>query len=361
MNRFLITTCALSILYVTTAFSQSAKINWAKAADSAQQALTTQFWSNSENYYLHNNSGNTTFDYWWNAHALDILANGYARTKDPAYTTRMSNLLKGIYTMNGSKWANKFYDDMEWLALACLHAYDVTDDKKYKEVAQLLWDNIRQGWTNVHGGGIMWQTGTPDSKNACSNGPAIIVAARLYKLNRDEQDLHWAKKIYEWQQTYLVDTSRGVVWDAFGNYNETGLYTYNQGTWLGAALELYTITKEDKYLQDALKTASYITSDQQKFAPNGILKDEGTGDGGLFKGIFISYLNQLTRSREIPRSTRTWYIQFLKTNGESLLNNATYRPDYVFNSDWRSQPNGPKTDGSIQLSACMLLEALAGL
>ncbi|MBO9203245.1 MULTISPECIES: glycoside hydrolase family 76 protein [Niastella] len=360
MNQFL-TLLALSILSVTTAFSQSVKINWSKAADSAQQALTTQFWSKSQNYFLHNNNGNDTFDYWWNAHALDVLANGFTRTKDPAYTARMSNLLTGIYNMNGSHWANKFYDDMEWLALACLHAYDVTNDSKYKEVAEILWDNINAGWTNIHGGGIMWQSGMPDSKNACSNGPAIIIAAKLYKLNKAGEDLSWAKKIYQWQEAYLVDTSRGVVWDAFGNYKETGLYTYNQGTWLGAALELYTITKDNKYLQDALKTANYIIKDQQKFAPNGILKDEGAGDGGLFKGIFISYLNELIRLKEISRSTRNEYIQFLKTNGESLLTKATYRPDYIFNSDWSAQPKGPKTDGSIQLSACMLLEALAGL
>ncbi|OQP45579.1 hypothetical protein A4H97_32265 [Niastella yeongjuensis] len=361
MNQFLSTALTLSILFGTTAYSQTTKINWSKAADSAQQALTTQFWSGTQNYYRHNNNGNDTFDYWWNAHALDVLADGYARTKDPAYATRMGNLLSGIYKMNGSKWTNSFYDDMEWLALACLHAYDVTDDNKYKEVAQLLWDNINAGWTKIHGGGIMWQTGTPDSKNACSNGPAIIIASKLFKLTKNDDYLFWAKKIYEWQEVYLVDTSRGVVWDAFGNYNETGLYTYNQGTWLGAALELYTITKDNKYLQDAVKTASYIVNDQQKFSPNGILKDEGAGDGGLFKGIFISYLNQLARLRELNRATRNQYVQFLKTNGESLLTKATYRPDYTFNSDWRSQPNGPKTDGSIQLSACMLLEALAGL
>jgi predicted alpha-1,6-mannanase (GH76 family) len=332
---------------------------WAKAADSAQLALNTQFWSATEQYYKQNNDGHTGYNYWWNAHALDVLVDGYLRTKDPAYTTRMNALLDGMYKKNGLTWMNKCFNDMEWMALACIRAYEATHDSKYKELAQRLWDYIKTGWTNDHGGGIMWQTAAPSVKNACSNGPAMIIAARLYKLNKKEEDLNWAKRICQWQQAYLVDTSRGIVWAGFGNYKETGIYTYNMGSWVGGTLELYKITNDETYLQNAIKTASYIINDRQRFSPGGILEGEGNGDGGLYKGIFIRYLVQLIQQGRLDRSTKTTWLQYLTANGERLLSNATYRPDFVFNTNWSTLPESPKMDCSIHLSATMLLESLA--
>jgi predicted alpha-1,6-mannanase (GH76 family) len=351
----------LTILICSSLLSTAQKRDWSTSADSAQQALTAQFWSADEKYYKHNNDENTGFDYWWNAHALDVLVDGFIRTKDPAYKTRMDDLLTGMFKKNGNKWENNFYDDMEWLALACIRVYDATKDSKYKDLAQTLWTMIKTGWSDVHGGGIMWAKDHPSAKNACSNGPAIIIAARLYKLNKNKDDLNWARKIYNWQRDTLIDTTRGVVYDGYGNTKETAIYTYNQGTWLGGALELYTITKDKQYVKDAIRNASYVINDQQRFSPNGILKGENSGDGGLFKGIFIRYLVQLILHGNLDNYTRTLYLKYLQANGESLLTKATYRPDYLFGTTWRSLPVSPKMDCSIQLSGIMLLEALAQL
>ncbi len=133
----------LTILICSNLISAAQKRNWAKAADSAQQALTTQFWSTEEKYYKHNNDNNPGFDYWWNAHALDVLVDGYIRTKDAAYTTRMKDLLTGMHKKNGNKWENNYDDDMEWLAIACIRAYEATKDAKFKELAQELWTMIK--------------------------------------------------------------------------------------------------------------------------------------------------------------------------------------------------------------------------
>lgn len=248
---------------------------------------------------------------------------------------------------------------MEWLTIACLRAYKATHDKQYKDLAQTLWELIKPGWTAINGGGIQWAKHAPNAKNACSNGPALIIAAQMYKLNKHKDDLDFAKKIYQWQRANLVDLTRGIVWDGYGNHKESGIFTYNQGTWLGGALELYTITKDTQCLHDAIRNANYVINDQRKFSPNGILKGEGSGDCGLFKGIFIRYLTQLIRSGNVDEHTRSMYMKFLKTNGESLLTKATFRPDYVFNSNWSSLPASSKMDCSIHLSACMLLESIA--
>jgi predicted alpha-1,6-mannanase (GH76 family) len=244
------------------------------------------------------------------------------------------------------------------MALACLRAYKATNDVKYKDLAQSLWTTIKTGWTSVNGGGIMWEKNSPSSKNACSNGPAIILAVRLYKLNGNADDLAWAKKIYNWQRSSLVEPARGVVWDGYGNYNENMILTYNQGTWLGGALELYTITGDVQCLKDAVRVANYVMNDLNKFSPNGVLKGEGSGDGGLFKGIFIRYFTQLILLGNLDEYTKSLYLQYIKTNGESLLGKAVWRPEFVFNPAWTGLPSNSRLDCSVQLSGIMLLEAI---
>ncbi|TKC12777.1 glycosyl hydrolase family 76 [Pedobacter polaris] len=337
------------------------KVDFAKAANMAHVALDAEFYNQTQNYYNHNNTGNVGFNYWWNAHALDVQVDAYNRTKDAKYLPKMKALLNGCFVKNGNTYKNTFYDDMQWWALACLRAYDATGDVEYKNVAEQLWTWIKVGWTTVNNGGIMWATGSPSSKNACSNAPAAIIAARLYKLNNNPDDLVWAKKIYTWMRTYLVESARGVVWDGYGNTAEGMILTYNQGTWLGAGLELYTITNEKPYLDDAVRNANYVINDQVKFSPNGVLKGENSGDGGLFKGIFIRYMTQLVLKNALDPYTKQIYVKYLKTNGESLYNKALKSPENVFGNDWATKPTTKNGDASVQLSAIMLFEALEEL
>ncbi|TKC61262.1 glycosyl hydrolase family 76 [Pedobacter hiemivivus] len=333
-------------------------VDWAKAAEQSQTTLDEQFYSVTGNYYNQNNNGHLGFNYWWNAHALDVLIDAYNRTKDPKYLTKMDNLLAGCYVKNGNTYWNTFYDDMEWWALACLRAYDATKDEKYKTMARQYWTWIKVGWSEVKNGGIAWASGSKDSKNACSNAPAVIIAAKLYQLDNNPDDLVWAKKIYSWLKTYVVESSRGLVWDAYGNSSEDNIYTYNQGTWVGAGLELYKITNEQVYLNDAIRNVNYVMNDQVKFSPKGVLKGENTGDGGLFKGIFIRYMAQMVLRGGLDDYTRELYVKYLKNNGQSLYTKATRQPENTFGADWASRPNSKISDSSVQLSGLMLFEAL---
>jgi predicted alpha-1,6-mannanase (GH76 family) len=317
----------------------STTVSWAEVADNAQAALTTQYWSVTNRYFYQNNDGNSGFNYWWNAHALDVLVDGYNRTHNSKYLTQMQNLMAGVKAKNNNTMQNTFYDDMEWMSLAALRAYAATNDVFYKTTAVQLWEWIKPGWTTVNNGGIMWASGSPNSKNACSNAPAAIIAARMYQLDKNPDDLAWAKKIYDWQKTYLIDATRGLVWDGYGNKNEGNIYTYNQGTYIGAGVELYKITKEIAYRDEAVRNADYIIGNQLKFSPNGILKGENTGDGGLFKGIFIRYLSQLIIYGDLD-------------------NKATRKPEYVFGPDWVTLPSGNVSDCSVHLSGLMLFETL---
>lgn len=197
------------------------------------------------------------------------------------------------------------------------------------------------------------------SKNACSNGPACILAARLYQEFGDESNKEWALKIYNWEKSTLFNSNNGMVYDNINS--ETGViqkdwvFTYNQGTFIGSAVELYKIMGERAYLNDAALAADYTAS---SLVSNSILKSEGTGDGGLFKGIFIRYFTDLIQQDRLDATAKKRYIQFLEHNAETLWTQGTNKPAVFFGPNWSTKP-GSSTGLTEQLSGSMLIEAMA--
>ena len=126
--------------------------NYSLLADSLQAATYNTFISADRNYFVQNNNGTTTFNYWPQAHMLDVLLDGYLRTKNAQYTARMKALLDGIKIKNGGAYPNEFYDDMGWLANASVRAYNTTNDADYLNVAQILYTEIKGGVNNNAGG-----------------------------------------------------------------------------------------------------------------------------------------------------------------------------------------------------------------
>lgn len=335
---------------------------WEEIADSAQTSMN-YFWNAGQKYFNSTNNSTSWTNYWPSAHGLDVLTDLYIRKPSAALKERMDAVVTGVKAKNGNTYINYYYDDMEWMALACLRAFKATNDAQYKDIAQLLWTDIKGGWSSDLGGGIWWRKDN-SSKNAPSNLPAAILAARLYKEFNNPEDLEWAKKIYNWQKDVLYEPNSGWVYDnidAAGNKNTSWKFTYNQGTFIGAALELYLVTNSTLYINDAIKAADYaVSSGQLTDIANGILKDEGGGDGGLFKGVFVRYFTRLIIDGSIETSKKTQYINFLKTNAQKLWTSGTNKSQILFGTAWNTQPSAT-TDFSTQLSGMMLFEAMAAL
>ena len=281
----------------------------------------------------------------------------------------MKDLLEGIKTKNGGSYSNVFNDDMLWLGNASMRAYNATGDTDYLDVAKLLWDDVLQSYSDVVGGGIAWKKNTPNSKNTVSNGPAIILAIRLYEVTGEEGYLSCAKSIYAWEKENLIDPDNGEVWDNIhlenGNaeVQKEWVFTYNMGTWIGAGVWLYKSTGEAGYLADALRTAQTILT-SSKITNNSILKNEGQGDGGLFKGIFVRYFTQLLLEDDVSNIDRQVFIDFLKYNAKTFYKKGLSRPDMLASPNWNAAWNaapGDKTDLTTQLSGAMLIEAAAKL
>ncbi|MBE9583225.1 glycosyl hydrolase family 76 [Mucilaginibacter sp. JRF] len=337
--------------------------NWALTADTLQEKLYNTFLAANGRYFVQDDAGNATFHYWRNAHVLDVLVDGYQRTDNEVYIQRMKSQLNGMIQTNGNSLFNEYYDDMEWLALSTLRAYQATDDADYLNAANALWTDIKTGLNNNQGGGIAWRKSQLDYKNTPANAPAIIFAARLSRVNNNAADLELAKTLYTWLKGTLVDPSTGIVWDGI-NGNGDGqisknLYTYNQGIFVGAALELYHATNDAAYLNDAVRTAKAALASGD-ITPGGILKGEGQGDGGLFKGILIRYFTLLAQEEAVAAIDRNELVKFLKFNAETLYTNGIARPAHTISPDWNRKPSGT-TDLSTQLSGMMLIEAAATL
>ena len=335
------------------------KIDWIAAAESSSNSLVNSFWNSSNNYFNYDSNGKVDFHYWPQAHALDVIIDAYLRSNNSFYKSYFDKWFDGVKIKNGNTFKNDYFDDMEWNALAILRAYKATGETKYKDAALQIWGFIKEGWNSNAGGGIMWVKYDEYGKNACSNGPACILAARLYQEFGNEEDKEWALKIYNWEKNTLFNSNTGAVYDNIngttGEINKNWVFTYNQGTFIGSAVEIYKILGEKSYLNDAVLAADYTLS---TLVDNSILKSEGTGDGGLFKGIFIRYFTDLIQQNRLDTSSKKKYIQFMKYNAETLWTNGTYKPSVFFGPNWRTSP-GSSTGLTEQLSGNMLIESMA--
>lgn len=216
----------------------------------------------------------------------------------------------------GSKGAAKVegianvYDDQQWLVRELLEAYKLTGNAAYLTEAEYLTEYVLDGWdctldsNGKENGGITWGPGYV-SKHSCSNGPMVSPLVWLHELYKGKNDevtygyieapdirktktvkksdyyLDFAKKVYDYQKEHLL-RSDGVYDDMMGGASSGEILyeivngvkyrrnthlpdragpaiTYNSGTMLSGAADLYRVTGDSKYLQDAkdLSDASF--------------------------------------------------------------------------------------------------------
>ena len=154
--------------------------------------------------------------------------------------------------------AECFYDDDVWVVLEFIHAYNLLGDEKWLNNAKGTIEFCYSGWDDKQGGGVYWKeddVGTDDAcKNTCINAPLALASAELYKATKDQKYLDWAIKLYDWTKKTLMDPKSNLMWDHImvnsGDINKNRL-TYNTGNMIGSAAVLYSITGKEDYLTDA--------------------------------------------------------------------------------------------------------------
>lgn len=341
---------------------ESEKGLWEKRADATQAFMRENFFGAYDMYQnvypLTRQSDNEAFHYWIQAQVLDSIVDAYIRTGDAAYAQQAKELIAAVKKRNGNHMTNDYYDDMGWMANAAFRLYRATGDEELWSDIDILYRTIMDGW-NLVTGGIAWRTDQKYYCNSPSNGPACILAARLYQHTGEQSYLDMALQIFNWWTETLVDPETGLVWDGInrqmdGKIDKNWQFTYCQGVYIGACVELYRITNEQDYIDKAVRTADNALNTMLEY---GIIRSEGGGDGGAFKGIFCRYLTQLILTTPVNREQ---YCRVLERNGEALWSNIPSEEEPICSEKWSDKP-GKSVELQVQSSGLALLESLAVL
>lgn len=354
------------------------RYDWDAAADSAVNVLvdrfmdknTGTFWTISDNV----DPELSTFNYWPQAHAMDVIVDAYLRIKDSdperagQYGKYMASWHKNrANNYNGPDYYNAYTDDMEWIVLTLLRMYEATGVQEYFDFARDTYDKwIITRWTDdENGGGIRWSLDAGNSKNACSNGPAAICAMRLYGFTSEQKYMDDAVKIYGWLSENLYNPSTGMVADnmAEGKVNG-GALSYNQGTFMGAAHLLYKATKDSRYLAEAMKAARHQMDSRSTDGIMNAEADKANSDNALFKGIFIRYATLMVNDTVFDFRFREELKRYISQNAITCWSDGIDKSegsDMFFNYDWRSPYTGENGYLNPQVSATTLIEAMTRL
>lgn len=314
--------------------ADGAKVNLAASTKSANQAwifrketpqdiaptlaiATKSFddWYNG--YQIENHTG-----FWDQAEMMETVLDAYEVTKDPKYKDKFATLYNNFIKHHKEDWMyNKYNDDITWAVLFCVRGYLLTGNKTYLEKGKDQYDKMyKRAYNNKFGGGLLWFQGKT-TKNACIEGPAAVAACYLAEATGDSTYYDKAIALYNWSKIYILNMKTGKVRDHVDIDRRTGLlrtsdvsFTYNEGTFLGAATMLYKHTKEAFYLEEAKKIAQFS---RDSIYRGGIMNNENSG-GDLpgFKGIFARYARKYTQE-----TGNTDLVDWLHLNAKVAYNN----------------------------------------
>jgi predicted alpha-1,6-mannanase (GH76 family) len=257
------------------------------------------------------------------------------------------------------------YDDCGWWGITWVNAYDLTGDESYLEMAKSLFTTLTGGWTDVDGGGVVWQT-TNDYKEAIANELFLLLAALLHQRTPgDSSYLDWAEKEWAWFDGSGLINSEWLINDglnAAGQNNGENTWTYNQGVILGGLAAMYDITGDSSYLTVAENIADaaleYLTVSATVDGAAVLVLNELTVTSAQdpnqtqFKGIFMRYLYMLYQY--VPNAS---YQQFILDNAASIYTSDVSGGQFGFL--WQGPEDGMPTPylSSVQSSAMEAINA----
>ncbi len=190
------------------------------------------------------------------------------QTPDPsanaATTTSLPSYGFAVATPGGPA-GSSFYDDNEWVGIELARLYELDHDPEALQQAEQILSFVFAGWqtTGPSGqlvpcpGGVPFSNARNNvSRNTVTNGPAAELAAQLYRITHNIHYLEFAETAYGWVRACLLEPS-GLYADHI-NLNgsvQRSLWSYNQGSMMGAGMLLYLATRNPEYLAQARQTA----------------------------------------------------------------------------------------------------------
>jgi predicted alpha-1,6-mannanase (GH76 family) len=324
-------------------------------ADTALAALVSGYWNGST--FTATRERADPAPYWLNSQALDALLDGVERTGG-----RWADVARAFLAGQSARgWRSDYFDDENWMALALLRASDVLGDPALVSTAEALLDDVISQATDETccgstPGGLWWDRSHTQKATASNAGP-VITAARLYERTGEARLLEFARRAFAYWLTAMVDPVTGRVAD---HENADGekvwwLFTYNEGTMIGAALALHHATGDASYLALARKIGGSLLDHETGQSRAGRILTDGPSCGGdcqQFKGIAQRYLAELAESD--PGGP---WGALVARDGAAVWTLARDARTDGFGVDWAGPP-GAATLAS-QISAAMALDAAA--
>lgn len=280
------------------------------------------------------------WDYSWALNAMEDMAQLPGGSRYLPIVRTLTNNLQQYWdakatvpayapTVNPGAGAVKYYDDNAWVGLDLVTAYHLTGNATYLQRAEAVFHYEETGWDTVDGG-IYWNDQRL-TRNTPSTAPVAELGVYLYRDTHNATYLDWAKKIYAWQVNTLVDKSTGQVWD---NINASGkivqtLWTYNQGTVIGAGVLLYETTHQASYLAQANQTASFVLHHAIQIGGTYLPQAQ-------FNGVLVDNLQLLYQATHDPAIT-----QSIATNANTAWTKARNAQNLI-GPNW----GGPAVDSS---------------
>jgi len=240
-----------------------------------------------------------------------------------------SSGIRGYDVLPRMERADRYYDDNAWMVLAFLEVYQHTRDRKFLKHAEEIMEFVLSGGDDKLGGGLYWRELEKESKNTCTNAPAITGLLMLYGLTKQEKYMEAAQRLYPWTCKNLQDPEDGLFWDHIKLNGEVDKrkFSYNSALMIRANCLIYQITKREKYLDEAKRIGHAAIRHWVK--PDGAIAD-GAAFGHLLLGSFV----QLARLDKDP----VWR--------DTVFKCVRYVHDKVRNADGRYGDRWDRPTGS---------------
>lgn len=333
-------------------------------ADRAIESLLVHYWRGADGYFsaAHPHAGGLT-GYWTFAQAFDAVLDGVERTSG----RRFSGTVETLYLAQDARgWRRNYFDDESWMALALIRASDQFGDPRYLSRARQLLDGIiADAWDTQSCvvAGNYWDRAHTQKATAANAGP-VIAAIRLSERTGETRYFDFARQLYDAWRAAMVDPTTYAVTDHVDCRTGQRVYyrfTYNEGLMIGAAVELYRVTQDPAFLEDARGMAGYLAEFETQPGATGPVLFDGTsarctGDCAQFKGIGYRYLMALLAAD--PGNDRVQAI--LDASARSIWDVARDPARDLFGTDWIAAPQASiRIDA--QSSAAMALNLHAEL
>jgi len=201
----------------------------------------------------------------------------------------------------------KYYDDNDWVGIELARLYEATHRSALLGGAEGIMAFEMAGWQTdpelACPGGIPFSnTNENTDRNTVTNAPAAELALQLYRITRRAQYLRFAEMAYQWVRSCLLLPS-GLYADHIRQRGEIDptVWSYNQGTMIGAGTLLYQATGNSGYLYQARQTAQAA---QAYLTPARLGSEIPSFPSIYFRNLL--YLDSVTHDRPGPKLAQAY-------------------------------------------------------